>query len=217
MGIYIDSDQEENKRVMEFFGLTVAYSPTYRVIKMSENMAKFKPEDDLSAEAVTKFAQGVLSGDVKRHLMSEEVAEGWNAQPVSVLVGKNFKEVAFDSSKKVFVEFYAPWCKHCNDMQAAWQQLALYFKKDPSVVIASIDATRNDLPGLRFVGAYPTLMFFPMSEQLRMPHGAATARVWLQSGTNLVRSSLAMTALLLPRWIPLLTKLKLLKFKDSQL
>ena len=63
--IYIDSDQEENKRVMEFFGLTVADAPTYRVIKMSENMAKFKPEDDLSAEAVTKFAQGVLSGDVK--------------------------------------------------------------------------------------------------------------------------------------------------------
>ena len=62
----------------------------------------------------------------------------------------------------------APWCKHCNDMQAAWQQLALHFKKDPSVVIASIDATRNDLPGLRFVGAYPTLMFFPMSEQLRV-------------------------------------------------
>merc|ERR1739838_499947 len=48
-----------------------------------------------------------------------------------------------------------------------------------------------------------------------MPHGAATARVWLQSGTNLVRSSLVMTALLLPRWIPLLTKLKLLKFFPS--
>lgn len=104
--IYIDSDVEENKRVMEFFGLSGDDVPTYRVIKMAENMAKFKPEEqDLSAEAVTKFAQGVLSGEVARHLMSEPVPEDWNKGPVAVLVGKNFKEVAFDSTKKVFVEF----------------------------------------------------------------------------------------------------------------
>ncbi len=64
--IYIDSAQEENKRVMEFFGLSDSDVPTYRIIKMSENMAKFKPEDgDLSADAVTKFAQGVLGGVIK--------------------------------------------------------------------------------------------------------------------------------------------------------
>ena len=39
------------------------------------------------------------------HLMSEEVPEDWNAQPVKVLVGKNFAEVARDQSKGVFVEF----------------------------------------------------------------------------------------------------------------
>ena len=37
--------------------------------------------------------------------MSEEVPSDWNSKPVSVLVGKNFKEVAFDETKKVFVEF----------------------------------------------------------------------------------------------------------------
>merc|ERR1739838_666242 len=158
--IYIDSDQEENKRVMEFFGLTVADAPTYRVIKMSENMAKFKPEDDLSAEAVTKFAQGVLSGDVKRHLMSEEVAEGWNAQPVSVLVGKNFKEVAFDSSKKVFVEFYAPWCGHCKSLAPIWDKLGEKFASDDSVVIAKMDSTANEIEAFEIQG-FPTLKFFP--------------------------------------------------------
>ena len=40
--------------------------------------------------------------------MTEEVPADWNSKPVSVLVGKNFKEVAFDSTKKVFVEF----CKY---------------------------------------------------------------------------------------------------------
>ena len=117
--IYIDSDVEENKRVMEFFGLSEKDVPTYRVIKMAENMAKFKPEgQDLSAEAVTKFAAGVMSGEIARHLMSEEIPEDWNKNPVTVLVGKNFKEVAFDSTKKVFVEFCEFFTPHSAHLKS---------------------------------------------------------------------------------------------------
>lgn len=39
------------------------------------------------------------------HLMSESVPEDWNANPVTILVGENFAEVALDPTKDVLVEF----------------------------------------------------------------------------------------------------------------
>lgn len=37
--------------------------------------------------------------------MSESVPEDWNANPVTILVGENFAEVALDPTKDVLVEF----------------------------------------------------------------------------------------------------------------
>ena len=69
-------------------------------------MTKFVPETkDLEEATMTKFVTEFLEGKLKAHLMSEEVPEDWDKNPVKVLVGKNFKEVAMDSGKKVFVEF----------------------------------------------------------------------------------------------------------------
>lgn len=51
---------------MEFFGLSDNDVPDYRIIKMQENMAKFKPDvKDLSTEAVKKFTSEVLTGSAK--------------------------------------------------------------------------------------------------------------------------------------------------------
>ena len=50
---------------MEFFGLSAADCPDYRIIKMDEDMAKYKPESkDLDAESVIAFTKKVLKGEV---------------------------------------------------------------------------------------------------------------------------------------------------------
>lgn len=159
--IFLDIGDEENGRILEFFGLKIDECPSVRLINLGEDMSKFKPEtDDLGTEAITKFVQGFLDGNLKPHLMSEDVPKDWDAEEVKVLVGKNFDEVARDKSKNVFVEFYAPWCGHCKQLVPIWNELGEKFKGTDDVVIAKMDSTANEIADVK-VQSFPTLKFFP--------------------------------------------------------
>ncbi|XP_028395473.1 protein disulfide-isomerase 2-like [Dendronephthya gigantea] len=160
--VYIDVDVEDNSRVSEFFGLTKDDVPTVRIINMTEqDMAKFKPDfETFSADALRKFAQDFVDGSLKPHRMSEDIPDDWDKEPVKVLVGKNFHEIALDKSKNVFVEFYAPWCGHCKQLAPIWDKLAEKYKDDESIVIAKMDSTKNEIEEVR-VDSFPTLKWFP--------------------------------------------------------
>jgi protein disulfide-isomerase A1 len=171
--VLVDCDVEDNKRVMEFFGITEENCPDMRVINMEKNMAKYAPEKaDLSSAGITAFVNGVLDGTIKRHLKSEEVPDN-SDNAVKVVVGKNFDELVMDPTKNVFVEFYAPWCGHCKSLAPIWDELGEKYKDHPNIVIAKSDATANEFETVEVQG-FPTLKFFPAGGEMQDYNGGRT-------------------------------------------
>ncbi len=79
--------------------------------------------------------------------------------PVKTVVGSTFNEIVMDTSKHVFIEFYAPWCGHCKQLEPKFKELGKKFKKSNNVVIAKFDATANDAPPEFEYTGFPTLFF----------------------------------------------------------
>ena len=64
--IYINIDVEDNLRIMEFFALKKEDVPTMRIINLSEDMVKYKPDsNEMTAESIKTFTQNYVDGKLK--------------------------------------------------------------------------------------------------------------------------------------------------------
>ncbi len=125
-----------------------------------EKSAKYlSGKDSVVEKEITEFSKDFLAGKLKRTLKSAELPEDWDKEPVKVLVSSNFKEVALDKTKDVFVEFYAPWCGHCKALAPKWDDLGKHFEDNDKVVIAKMDSTANEVEEVSVEG-FPTLKLF---------------------------------------------------------
>lgn len=108
--VSINADEEDHQRILEFFGMKKEEVPAMRLIKLEEDMAKYKPpSSDLSVDAIKTFVQSFLDNKLKQHLLSQDLPEDWDKTSVLTLVSSNFDEVVFNKDNDVLVEFYAPW------------------------------------------------------------------------------------------------------------
>lgn len=158
--VTIDTNEEEHQRILEFFGMKKEQAPAARLIKLEEDMSKYKPDtDDLTAETIKNFVQSFLDNKLKPHLLSQDLPDDWNKNDVYTLVASNFEKIVLDPTKDVLVEFYAPWCGHCKQLAPIYDKVGEHFKENDDVIIGKMDSTANELESIR-VTSFPTIKLF---------------------------------------------------------
>ncbi|GJM85248.1 hypothetical protein PR202_ga01683 [Eleusine coracana subsp. coracana] len=120
-------------------------------------------------DAQGAFQDGILAPYVK----SDPVPE-INDQPVKVVVANSLNDVVFNSGKNVLLEFYAPWCGHCQKLASILDEVAVSLQNDEDVIIAKMDATTNDIPSDFKVEGYPTIYFYSSGGNLLSYEGGRT-------------------------------------------
>jgi protein disulfide-isomerase A6 len=84
---------------------------------------------------VRKRTSGGKSSSSSTKKPSEKKADGNKGggdpksdKDVFVLNGENFDELVLGSKDIWMVEFYAPWCGHCKNLEPEWNQAATRLK-----------------------------------------------------------------------------------------
>lgn len=123
---------------------------------------KYVLKEPLSEEALTKFLANILAKKAKPHYKSAAAPQA-TEDGVTILTGDTFEQIAMDPKKDVFVEFYAPWCGHCQKLAPVWSELAKKVEKQgfakKGVVVAKMDVTANECE--EQITGYPTLILYP--------------------------------------------------------
>ena len=81
-----------------------------------------------------------------------------------MLTDSNFDELLMNSDELWIVEFYAPWCGHCQKLEPEWKEAANKLKGE--VKLAKVDATQHTRIGQQFgINGYPTIKLFPSGKK----------------------------------------------------
>ncbi|KEP67354.1 UNVERIFIED_CONTAM: thioredoxin, putative [Hammondia hammondi] len=195
------------KHMLELLGIDEDALPALRIMSVNPDSdgrhhpaLKFRPEEPssvpgrprapvktLSPSTVSSFFDDFVARKLEPYYRSEAASDEEEPRgSVKTVVGSTFQQIVKDTDGDVFIEFYAPWCGYCRKLEPAYKELAARLRDVPGVTIAKIDATRNEVPGMKVAG-YPTIFLFPHGKKNDPPlvyNGDRTVQdmlEWLQS------------------------------------
>ena len=163
-------DKEDFSYLLEDYELELPEKKDVGV-GIKDGAAHYHMEATFSVDALKQFLEDFLAGNkltpkIKEESASDDHGGDSGADPdpdseVIALTAENFAEHVDESGNDVMIEFYAPWCGHCQSLKHTYKALADQFLSSPKVTIAAMDATAHDPPAGYEVSGYPTIYFKP--------------------------------------------------------
>lgn len=159
-------DADEHKSLGSRFG--VRGFPTIKIFGANKN----KPEDfrgDRTASDLVNAALSTAKDKVKLALNgkrgssssgdSSESRRSRSRTDVIELTDDNFDSLVLESDDIWLVEFFAPWCGHCKNLEPEWASAATALKG--KVKLGALDATVHQNKAREYgIRGYPTIKYF---------------------------------------------------------
>lgn len=116
-----------------------------------------------SAKAIVESALKVAENMANRALggkpSQKSKGKSNSGNDVAVLTDANFDTIVMASKDIWLVEFFAPWCQHCQQLAPKWIEAAKGLKG--KIKLGAIDGTVNTQKAEEFgIDAFPTILFF---------------------------------------------------------
>jgi len=159
--VLVDFDDAFTQSLCGHVGITKEMLPTIRLLQPTPGNfpKKYGLKKDITAENINDFFIKFQNNEIGEYRKSEPIPEKDNS-PVRTVVGDNFDDIVLDGSKDVLIEFYSPWCSHCEELAPIYEAVGKRLASVKHLIIAKIDATANDVENYP-VTSYPSVKFFP--------------------------------------------------------
>ncbi|XP_030411290.1 protein disulfide-isomerase A6 [Gopherus evgoodei] len=151
--------------------------PTIKLFGSNKNKAE-DYQGGRTSDAIVDAALSALRSLVKDRLsgrsggyssgkQSSQESGGGDKKDVIELTDDSFDKNVVNSDDVWLVEFYAPWCGHCKNLEPEWAAAATEVKEQTKgkVKLAAVDATVNQMLASRYgIRGFPTIKIFQKGE-----------------------------------------------------
>ncbi|CAI2349551.1 unnamed protein product [Caenorhabditis sp. 36 PRJEB53466] len=132
----------------------------YPTIKIFDALDKRKPTEYTGKRTAKGLTDAVKKVILKT--INSRTDDEWKETTgtVTELTDANFDRLVINSKEIWMVEFFAPWCGHCQKLEPEWRKAAE--KTGNLVRFGALDATVHKKTAEKFnIQGFPTIKFFP--------------------------------------------------------